>query len=45
MNWKGYERKRSWSSLRRHPGICIEGMKKATKIGGWDSRYSKLTEY
>jgi hypothetical protein len=24
MNWKGCERRRSWSHLRYHPGICLD---------------------
>ena len=34
MNRKGHGRKRSWRSLRRHPGICIKGLKKTIKLVG-----------
>jgi hypothetical protein len=30
MNWKRCRRKLSWPNLR-HPGICLEGLRKATK--------------
>jgi hypothetical protein len=31
MNWKGYERKQSWPSLRYYPGIWLEVLRKTTK--------------
>jgi hypothetical protein len=31
MNWKGCGRKWSWLNLSHSPGICLEGMKKATE--------------
>jgi hypothetical protein len=38
MNWKGCERKRSWSNLRYFPGIFVEGPRKATQNLSQDSR-------
>jgi hypothetical protein len=31
MNWKGFERKRSWPNLRLYPGIFLEGLRKTMK--------------
>jgi hypothetical protein len=39
MNWKGFERKRSWPNLRYYPNICLEGLRKTTKIPSQDSRF------
>jgi hypothetical protein len=38
MNWKGYERKRSWRNLRYYPSICPQGLRRTTKGLGQDSR-------
>jgi hypothetical protein len=38
MNGKGCGRKRSWPNLRYYPGICLEGLRKATKNFSQDSR-------
>jgi hypothetical protein len=37
MKWKGCGRKRSRSHLRYYPGICLEGLRKITKILSQDS--------
>jgi hypothetical protein len=31
INLKGYGRKQSWPNSRHYPGICVEGLRKATK--------------
>jgi hypothetical protein len=33
MNLIGCGRKPSWPNLRYYPGICLEGLRKATNIG------------
>jgi hypothetical protein len=38
MNWKGYGRKWSCTNLRHYPGICLERLRKTTKILSQDSR-------
>jgi hypothetical protein len=38
MNWKGCGRKWSWPNLKYYPGICLEGLRKATKTLSQDSR-------
>jgi hypothetical protein len=38
MNWKGYERKWSWSNLWYYHGICLEGLRKTTKTVSQNSR-------
>jgi hypothetical protein len=38
VNWKGFGRKRSWTNLGKYPGICVEGLRKATKVLIQDSR-------
>jgi hypothetical protein len=38
MNWKGFERKRSWPNLRYYPGIYLEGTEKITKHLSQESR-------
>jgi hypothetical protein len=37
MNWEGCGRKRSCTDLRHYPGICVEGLRKTTKILGQDN--------
>jgi hypothetical protein len=32
MNWKYCRRKRSWPNLRYYPGICLEGLKRTTRL-------------
>jgi hypothetical protein len=32
MNWKGCGRKRSWPNFRYNTNICLEGLKKTTKV-------------
>jgi hypothetical protein len=32
MNWKGCGRKRSWPILMYYLGICLEGLRKTTKL-------------
>jgi hypothetical protein len=39
INWKGCGWKRSWPNLRYYPGICLEGLRKTTKILSQDSRH------
>jgi hypothetical protein len=38
MNWKGYGRKWAWPNLRYYPGICLEGLRKATKNASQNNR-------
>jgi hypothetical protein len=39
MNWKGCGRKRSRPSFRYYPGICVEGLRKSTKILSQHTQY------
>jgi hypothetical protein len=32
MNFKGCGRRRSWPNLRYYPDICLEGLRKTTKL-------------
>jgi hypothetical protein len=38
MNWKGCDRERLRPTLRKYPGICLEGLRKTTKKLGKDTR-------
>jgi hypothetical protein len=38
MLWKEYRKKRPWRDLMFCPGICLELLKKATKILSQDSQ-------
>jgi hypothetical protein len=40
MNWKRFERKRSWSVLRYYPDICLDGLRKTTKYLNLHSRFA-----
>jgi hypothetical protein len=42
MNCEGCRRKRSWPNFQHYPGIFLEGLKKATRILGQDSRSPSL---
>lgn len=43
MNWKEYERKRSWSTLRCYPGICVYINKTAENLSQCRSRAETWT--
>jgi hypothetical protein len=38
MNWNGCERKQSGLILRYYPNICLEGLRKTTKVLSQDSQ-------
>jgi hypothetical protein len=38
MNWKGCERKLSWTNLRHYHDIFLEGIGKTTENPSWNSR-------
>jgi hypothetical protein len=38
MKWKRGVKKRSWSTLRHYPGMCLEGLNKTMKTLSQDSR-------
>jgi hypothetical protein len=40
LNVKGCRRKRSWNTLKYHPAICLDGLRKKTKYLSQDSRPS-----